>query len=62
MSTETASDSSASPTSASAVSPLAIHDLTVAYQRKPVVWDLDYEAAAGRLIAIVGPNAPARAP
>ena len=37
-------------------SPLVIHDLTVAYQRKPVVWDIDYETQAGKLIAIVGPN------
>ncbi len=40
----------------SSLSPLVIHDLTVAYQRKPVVWDIDYSASAGRLIAIVGPN------
>ncbi|GIW92593.1 MAG: manganese ABC transporter ATP-binding protein [Pirellulaceae bacterium] len=37
-------------------SPLVIRDLTVAYHRKPVIWDIDYEAPAGRLIAIVGPN------
>jgi manganese/zinc/iron transport system ATP- binding protein len=37
-------------------SPLSIHDLTVAYQRRPVVWDVDYDAPPGRLIAIVGPN------
>lgn len=36
--------------------PLAIHDLTVAYHRQPVVWDVDYQAPAGQLIAIVGPN------
>lgn len=37
-------------------SPLSIHDLTVAYQRRPVVWDVDYDAPPGKLIAIVGPN------
>jgi manganese/zinc/iron transport system ATP- binding protein len=37
-------------------SPLSIHDLTVAYHRKPVVWDVEYDAPTGRLIAIVGPN------
>ena len=37
-------------------SPLSIHDMTVAYQRKPVIWDIDYIAPAGKLIAIVGPN------
>lgn len=56
MSTETAKNPSAHSPEATTVSPLAIHDLTVAYHRKPVVWDIDYQAAAGRLIAIVGPN------
>jgi len=37
-------------------SPLSIHDMTVAYQRKPVLWDIDYDAPAGKLVAIVGPN------
>ncbi|MHC4948777.1 MAG: metal ABC transporter ATP-binding protein [Planctomycetota bacterium] len=36
--------------------PLSIHDMTVAYHRKPVLWDVDYDAPAGRLVAIVGPN------
>ncbi len=36
--------------------PLAIRDLTVAYHRKPVLWDIDYEAPRGKLVAIVGPN------
>lgn len=40
----------------SAESPLSIHAMTVAYQRKPVLWDVDYDAPANRLIAIVGPN------
>ncbi|MEO0482377.1 MAG: ABC transporter ATP-binding protein [Planctomycetota bacterium] len=30
--------------------------MTVAYHRKPVLWDVDYDAPANRLIAIVGPN------
>ncbi len=37
-------------------SPLSIHDLTVAYHRKPVLWDVDLEVASGKLIGIVGPN------
>jgi manganese/zinc/iron transport system ATP- binding protein len=37
-------------------SPLSIHDMTVAYHRKPVLWDVDYNAPAGKLVAIVGPN------
>ncbi len=37
-------------------SPLSIHDMTVAYHRQPVLWDIDYAAPRGKLIAIVGPN------
>ena len=36
--------------------PLAIHDMTVAYHRRPVLWDIDYDASPGQLTAIVGPN------
>jgi len=36
--------------------PLAIHDLTVAYHRKPVLWDVDLDVPEGALCAIVGPN------
>ena len=37
-------------------SPLSIHDMTVAYHRRPVLWDVDYIAPRGKLVAIVGPN------
>ncbi|MAY73351.1 MAG: manganese ABC transporter ATP-binding protein [Phycisphaerae bacterium] len=30
--------------------------MTVAYHRKPVLWDVDYDAPPNKLIAIVGPN------
>jgi manganese/zinc/iron transport system ATP- binding protein len=30
--------------------------MTVAYHKKPVLWDVDYDAPANKLIAIVGPN------
>lgn len=36
--------------------PLTIRDLTVAYHRKPVLWDVDLEIPDQRLVAIVGPN------
>jgi manganese/zinc/iron transport system ATP- binding protein len=36
--------------------PLWIDDLTVAYHRKPVLWDVDLALPEGRLIAVVGPN------
>ena len=40
----------------SVASPLSVHSMTVAYRRKPVLWDVDYDAPANRLVAIVGPN------
>lgn len=40
----------------SAQSPLSVHAMTVAYHKKPVLWDVDYDAPANKLIAIVGPN------
>jgi len=36
--------------------PLSIRSLTVAYHNKPVLWDVDFDAHPGRLVAIVGPN------
>jgi manganese/zinc/iron transport system ATP- binding protein len=35
---------------------ITVTDLTVAYQEKPVLWDLDLEVPEGVLMAIVGPN------
>ena len=40
----------------SETSPLSIHDMTVAYHKKPVLWDIEYDAPEKSLIAIVGPN------
>lgn len=37
-------------------SPLSVYDLTVAYQRKPVIWDVSFDIPAGTLVGIVGPN------
>jgi manganese/zinc/iron transport system ATP- binding protein len=36
--------------------PLVVRDLNVAYQTKVVVWDADFDAPPGKLVAIVGPN------
>ncbi|MFP4166492.1 MAG: metal ABC transporter ATP-binding protein [Opitutales bacterium] len=36
--------------------PLRIRDLTVAYHRKPVIWEVDLTAPEGKLVSIVGPN------
>lgn len=33
-----------------------VHDVTIAYHRKPVLWDIDLLLPAGHLIGIVGPN------
>jgi manganese/zinc/iron transport system ATP- binding protein len=35
---------------------IEVHDLTVAYQDKPVLWDVDLTVPAGVLLAVVGPN------
>jgi manganese/zinc/iron transport system ATP- binding protein len=37
-------------------SPLSVRDLTVAYHRKPVIWDIDLSIPAGKLVGIIGPN------
>lgn len=36
--------------------PLSIRDLTVAYDRKPVIWDVEFDLPPGKLVGIVGPN------
>lgn len=36
--------------------PLSIHDMTVAYHRKPVLWDVDLDIPEGKLVGIIGPN------
>ncbi len=36
--------------------PLEIHDMTVAYHKKPVLWGVDLAVPKGKLIGIVGPN------
>jgi manganese/zinc/iron transport system ATP- binding protein len=36
--------------------PMEVHDLTVAYHKKPVLWGIDLVVPPGKLIGIVGPN------
>jgi manganese/zinc/iron transport system ATP- binding protein len=40
----------------SSAAPVSVHDLTVAYHRKPVLWDVDLDIPEGKLVAIIGPN------
>src|SRR5687767_14533804 len=35
---------------------LEVHDLTVAYQRRPVLWDIDWTLTEPSLVGVVGPN------
>ena len=35
---------------------LEVHDLHVAYRRRPVLWDVDFAVPEGRLVGIIGPN------
>ena len=35
---------------------VTVHDLTVAYQEAPVLWDVDLTIPTGTLTAIIGPN------
>lgn len=36
--------------------PIEVHDLTVAYHHRPVLWDIDLEFPEGQIIGILGPN------
>jgi len=39
------------------VNPLIeVHSLTVTYNRKPALWDIDFAIPKGKLVGIVGPN------
>ena len=41
----------------SAIPPvLDVHDITVAYHRKPVLWDIDWTLDQPSLVGIIGPN------
>ncbi len=36
--------------------PLEIHDLTVAYEKNPVLYGIDLSISAGSLVGVIGPN------
>jgi len=44
------------PSASSAVPPIQIHDMTIAYHKKPVLWDVDLDVPEGVLVGIIGPN------
>ena len=35
---------------------IEVHDLTVVYDRKPALWDIDFQLPKGKLIGVIGPN------
>jgi manganese/zinc/iron transport system ATP- binding protein len=35
---------------------LEVHDLTVSYHRRPVLWNVDLAIPAGKLVGVLGPN------
>ncbi|MDO8494289.1 MAG: ATP-binding cassette domain-containing protein, partial [Deltaproteobacteria bacterium] len=37
-------------------SPIELHDVTVSYQKKPVLWNVDLQVPSGKLIGVIGPN------
>lgn len=41
---------------ANSAAPIEIHDLTVAYHKKPVLWGVDLVVPPGQLVGVVGPN------
>ncbi|MCC6490894.1 MAG: metal ABC transporter ATP-binding protein [Candidatus Hydrogenedentes bacterium] len=43
-------------TSNAPAAPIEVHDLTVAYHHRPVLWDVDAAFPESQLIAVVGPN------
>lgn len=49
-------DSTAGSSSAMPPPVLDVHDMTVAYHRRPVLWNVDLTISSPQLVAIVGPN------
>jgi len=35
---------------------LEVHDLTVSYDKNPVLWNVDFSIPKGKLVGIIGPN------
>jgi manganese/zinc/iron transport system ATP- binding protein len=56
MNLPTVTDRNAAATSQDGAPPLEVHDLTVAYHKKPVLWGIDLVVPRGKLVGIIGPN------
>jgi len=35
---------------------IEVHDLTISYNKKPAIWDIDFMIPEGKLVGIIGPN------
>ncbi len=46
----------ATETDVPAMPAIEVHDLTVSYHKKPVLWNVDIAVPTGKLIGIIGPN------
>jgi manganese/zinc/iron transport system ATP- binding protein len=44
------------PPTETGVPPIEVHDLTVSYDKKPVLWNIDVVIPEGQIIGIIGPN------
>jgi manganese/zinc/iron transport system ATP- binding protein len=56
MSTATSSIPAQSDKPAATVPALEVHDLTVSYHSRPVLWNVDLAVPPGKLVGIIGPN------
>jgi manganese/zinc/iron transport system ATP- binding protein len=48
--------SAAAGDAAGSAPPIEIHDLTVSYEKKPVLWNIDVALPEGQIIGVIGPN------
>src|SRR5215213_8804680 len=53
---DTAPAATPAAASAPALPALEVHDLTVSYHRKPVLWNVDLAVPQGKLVGVLGPN------
>lgn len=56
MTTASTPSTALPPATDPSASPLSVYDLTVAYHRKPVLWDIEFQIPQGSLVGVVGPN------